>query len=318
MKQFLHKLLNLLKLTTLKNLEYQTTDLKKQLLKLYYPIGHYYSPYPSLDKLHQQNDTTTPLNDLLMGINLNIDVQVKTLMELGTFYNEIKWQENKETKHNYYYNNLYFSYSDAIFLHCMCRAFSPKKIIEVGSGYSSAAMFDINNYFFNGSIDLTFIEPYPEERLYQLIENRDKVIVDFVQNIPLEKFKTLNENDILFIDTSHVSKYQSDVNHIIFNILPQLKSGVIIHIHDIFYPFDYPTEWLKQGRAWNEAYLLRAFLQYNNDFEILLFPSFLEKVQKEWLQNSMPKTLKNHEFINYGEGEILMNTAGQSIYLRKK
>lgn len=307
-------ILNIFGLSSLnenKSLKKELSELRKRLI---YTPGHYYSPYPSDEAINSHKI----INYKISGIELNKDAQISLLSDLKLYYKELNWSETKTASYNYFYNNPYFSYSDAIFLHCICMHFKPKKIIEVGSGYSSAAMLDINKLFFDNEIELTFIEPYPEERLFQLVEDRSHVIVDFIQNIPLESFKNLQENDILFIDTSHVSKFQSDVNHIIFNILPTLNSGVIIHIHDIFYPFEYPIEWLKKGRAWNETYLLRAFLQYNNQFEILLFSSYLEQEVPEWFQQNMPLCLNNHEYMDLGQGEQLINTKGQSIYLRKK
>ena len=86
-------------------------------------------------------------------------------------------------------------------------------------------------------------------------EDRNKIITDEIQNIGIERFLELNQGDMLLIDSSHVVKTGSDVNHILFNILPSLKSNVYVHFHDIFYPFEYPTHWVYEGRAWNEARL---------------------------------------------------------------
>lgn len=316
LKGALKKILNFFGLTTLaefRNLNFAHEKITKRLL---YPVGHYYSPYPNIEAIHDKSGIAEDY--ILTGVNLETELQFKLLTVMKDYFAEINWPTKKTEDYNYYFENLYFSYSDAVFLHCIFRTFKPRKVIEVGSGYSSAAMSDINNNFFNSTIKLTFIEPYPEERLYPLVSKRDEVIVDFVQNVSIEKFKDLEKDDLLFIDTSHVSKYHSDVNHIFFNILPNLKSGVIIHIHDIFYPFEYPQEWIMQGRAWNEAYLLRAFLQYNSAFEILCFPSYLEREYKEWFEGNMPTCLKPHEVIDYGYGDTLMDTTGQSIYLRRK
>ena len=83
-------------------------------------------------------------------------------------------------------------------------------------------------------------------------------------------------NDILFVDSSHISKVGSDLNHIVFNILPALRPGVVVHFHDIYWPFEYPQEWIVDSkRAWNECYVLRAFMQYNDAFEIMLYPQYL-------------------------------------------
>jgi hypothetical protein len=204
----------------------------------------------------------------------------------------------------YYFNNGSYEYTDAIILYSFIRHFKPKKIIEIGSGFSSAVMLDTNDIF-NLKIKFSFIEPYPK-LLYSLMRQNDinncNIYDKKVQSVALEKFKDLNENDILFIDSSHVSKTGSDVNFEIFNILTTLNSGVLIHFHDVFYPFEYPKEWVLEGRNWNEDYLLRAFLSYNNSFEILHFSHFIHRHHKKAFQK-MPLTYKN---------------TGGNIWIRKK
>ena len=102
-------------------------------------------------------------------------------------------------------------------------------------------------------------------------------------------FAGLQSGDILFINTSHVSKIGSDVNFIFFEILPLLQPGVVVHFHDIFYPFGYPSEWFGKGMFWNEAYLLRAFLSFNPSFEILLFNSYLNHCASARLKSRCPR-----------------------------
>ena len=113
-----------------------------------------------------------------------------------------------------------------------------------------------------------------------------------MQSVALENFKKLKANDILFIDSSHVSKTGSDVNYELFEILPNLASGVLIHIHDMFFPFEYPKEWVYEGRNWNELYMLRAFLNYNQDFDILLFSHYMHEKHEKAFEN-MPLTYEN-------------------------
>lgn len=106
-------------------------------------------------------------------------------------------------------------------------------------------------------------------------------------------FSELKANDILFIDSTHVSKLGSDVNSIFFNILPRLNSGVIIHLHDIFWPFEYPASWIQDGRAWNEIYILRAMLQHNKDYSILFFSDYLRNTYFNWFSENVPLFLRN-------------------------
>jgi len=85
----------------------------------------------------------------------------------------------------------------------------------------------------------------------------------------------------------------SDVNYIFFEILPLLRPGVFIHFHDVFWPFEYPESWIEEGRQWHEVYLLRAFLEFNRDFEIVVFNTFLETFHSDWFEKYMPLCLKN-------------------------
>ncbi|MFN4151401.1 MAG: class I SAM-dependent methyltransferase, partial [Candidatus Sericytochromatia bacterium] len=141
-----------------------------------------------------------------------------------------------------------------------------------------------------------FIEPYPD-LLLSLIKSKNdiknKLISKKLQEVSVKIFKSLKENDILFIDSTHISKFNSDVNYIFFKILPTLNKGVIIHFHDIFHPFEYPFSWLKQGIFWNEIYLLRAFLQFNTTFKIIYFNNYLYQNYKKILLEELPLYEKN-------------------------
>ena len=171
----------------------------------------------------------------------------------------------------------------------------PKRIIEIGSGFSSAAMLDVNEQNYNNSIDITFIEPYPEN-LKQIIKSGDRftLLEKKVQDVDINIFKSLQANDILFIDSTHVAKTNSDVLFEIFEILPLLNKGVKIHFHDMFYPFEYPQDWvIEENRSWNEIYFLRSFLMFNNSFKIIAFNTFLQKDNIKWFEEHMPLCLKN-------------------------
>jgi hypothetical protein len=187
----------------------------------------------------------------------------------------------------------------------MIRYARPRRIIEVGSGYSSCVTLDTNELFFDNRIVCTFVEPYPQ-RLHMLLRQGDLEHIEIldlsVQRVPLDRFRALEANDILFIDSTHVAKIGSDVNYVFAEILPALRPGVYVHFHDIFYPFEYPKEWIYEGRAWNEAYLLRGFLAFNSAYEIILFNTFLERFHRERFVRRMPLCLKNE---------------GASIWLRR-
>jgi predicted O-methyltransferase YrrM len=278
--------------------------------------GHFYTPQNRIKDLPE--NITLNGDDGIPGVDLRAIQQLELLEKLAVNYPQINWPEEKRADSRYYFKNDYFCYSDAVFLDLIMSHFRPKRIIEVGSGFSSALMLDANEKNRIGA-ELTFVEPYPSERLEKLVSKSDHctVIADFVQNVSTSIWETLEKNDILFIDSSHVSKFNSDVNDILFRILPVLKPGVIIHFHDIFFPFEYPLEWLKEGRSWNEAYMLRAFLQYNSQFNILIFPSLLELKYRSWFEQHMPLCLRLHERKNGNTGNEYISLTGQSIYLIK-
>jgi predicted O-methyltransferase YrrM len=186
----------------------------------------------------------------------------------------------------------------------MMRYNKPRCIVEIGSGFSSAVMLDTLDERNEGMTSLIFIEPYPD-RLKSLLRDTDyqrcRIAEQRVQDVDTGIFSALEPGDILFVDSSHISKVGSDLNFILFNILPLLKAGVVIHFHDICYPFEYPRDWIYNGIFWNEAYLLRAFLMNNERYKVILFNHMLAQKSALWLKEKMP----NFE-------------SGGSLYLIKK
>lgn len=261
-----------------------------------YPPGHFYSPTPCLDDILQHEDRIFHVPDEIPGIDLNPNGQRKQFFDFIPFYREMPFTDEKQPHLRYYFHNENFSYFDATVLHCMIRHLGPRQIIEIGSGFSSCASLDTNELFFGSNINCKFIEPYPE-LLHSLLKPTDldqvTILPCRLQDVPTDTFTSLGDGDILFIDSTHVSKIDSDVNHLIFRVLPALKPGVTIHFHDIFYPFEYPKQWIHMGRAWNENYLLRAFLQYNEAFKIKFFNSWFARYNKELLREQMPLSLNN-------------------------
>jgi predicted O-methyltransferase YrrM len=265
--------------------------------KLFFPPGHYYSPIPAPDYIARHETKIFGIAPRkILGIDLREDEQMKLLESLKPYYDELPFRSEKVSNLRYFFENPSYSYSDGIFLYCMIRHAKPKRIIEIGSGYSSCVTLDTNELYFDQNIDVTFIEPFPELLLGLLKEDdkkRTKLIQSDLQDVDIEVFSALEANDILFIDSTHVSKVYSDVNRIFFEILPRLAAGVFIHFHDIFFPFEYPKVWIRENRAWNELYLLRAFLQYNSAFRITLFNTYLETVYRDYFELNMPWCLKN-------------------------
>lgn len=261
------------------------------------PPGHFYSPLPSPEEVGRDAGRLFGAPpEALPGIELHEAEQLGLLQEITRYYPALPFSSERSVDRRYFYENPAYSYSDAIFLYGMIRHAAPKRIVEVGSGYSSCVMLDTAELFLDGRVDFTFIEPYPE-RLLSLLRPEDlervKILAHRVQDVPLEPFLALERNDILFIDSSHVMKIGSDVHHLLTEVLPRLRPGVYVHIHDVFYPFEYPEEWITGGRAWSEAYALRAFLTFNDVFEIVLFNTYLERFHRDIFERDMPLCLKN-------------------------
>ncbi len=272
-----------------------------------FPAGHFYSPIPARDDIRRDEATIFAAHPReLPGIDLDDEAQLSLLESFIPFYDEMPFEANATAGLRYFYENDAYSYSDAILLHCMIRWLEPKRIIEVGSGYSSCMTLDTNDLHFGGAIETTFIEPYPE-LLETLLRDGDRdsvrIIPSRLQEVDLAEFDQLEAGDIFFVDSTHVSKVGSDVNLIVFDILPRLAPGVYVHVHDIFYPFEYLRDWIEEGRAWNEIYLLRAFLQYNSEFEIVLMNTYMEEFHEDFFTRHMPLCLAN---------------PGGSIWLRRK
>lgn len=236
-------------------------------------IGHFYSPLcdPSDLKVREAAIWPDPPPSNSPGIDYREAEQLKLLEQFRPLANDLDFNTQAEANSNrYYYNNDQFPCLDADVLFCMVRHLKPKHVVEVGSGYSSLIIAELNTKYRDQQIQFTCIEPFPRQFLIDGVEGISALVRTTVQTAPVELFDKLQSGDILFIDSSHVSKTGSDVNYLFFEILPRLKAGVYIHVHDIFLPDDYPKRWvLEECRSWNEQYLVRAFLQYNMTFEVV-------------------------------------------------
>ncbi|MGM1049401.1 MAG: class I SAM-dependent methyltransferase [Bacillota bacterium] len=288
-------------------------DLKsKQKITTRYPPGHFYSPLPNIEELKLNEDKYFPVDLLegIQGIDLNVEGQKSLLEELSKHQELFPYNNslNSDRKLKYNLRNEYFAYADGAVLFSMICEFQPKKIIEVGSGFSSALIIDTNKYFFNNEIECSFIEPHPERLLSLLDQSEIKLFKCRLEDIDSRIFASLKRNDILFIDSSHVVKIGNDVNHLLGEILPLLNEGVIIHFHDIFYPFEYPKHWYYNGMIWNETYFVRSFLQYNYAFEILLWNDYMSKFHTKLAIDCVPSFNMNSEGAS----------PNSSLWIRKK
>jgi predicted O-methyltransferase YrrM len=261
------------------------------------PPGHFYSPLVDTEKLAARASTVFAPQAPPSGIDLRLHTQLHLFYKLAEYYKDLPFDAQATPGVRYYYENDLFGYADAIVLATMIRHMKPRRIIEVGSGYSSSVILDVNEAFFSNQIQCTFIEPFPDI-LHSLVKPGDldniTVIPTGVEQVGTDVFQTLEPGDFLFIDSTHVAKCDSDVNHHFFRILPSLKPGVLIHFHDVFYPFEYPSSWFfEENRSWNEIYVLRAFLMHNNSYEIIFFNSLFYQSYRGVIAELMPKFLRN-------------------------
>ena len=254
--------------------------------------GHFYSPIPDEEFVGKNADSLFSNEAAsLLGIEINAVGQRKLVEELLNYSKDYKppvtAEEACKTRAHFFTSNPYFKELDAYVYYSMLRHQHPKRIIEVGSGFTSVLAVDVCGQFLKPQPQMYFLDPFPE-RLHALFQQNNQADV-FIMEKPVQQadknlFLKLEAKDFLFIDSSHVSKIGSDVNFLFFEVLPSLKKGVIVHVHDIFWPFEYPKTWLEAGRCWNEAYLLRALLSDSNRYRILFSSSYLAKHQSDLLE----------------------------------
>jgi hypothetical protein len=270
-----------------------------------YPPGHFYSPVPSRAEVLTHVEALKEKPPKLLDIELNHERQFELLRAFAGFYKDLPFPDYRNGSCRYYYDQTVFCHPDAIFLYTFLRKTAPANIIEVGSGFSSAVILDTVERFFPVRPRITFIEPYTD-RLNELLRPADRstasVVEKKLQDVPLDVFASLQSGDLLFIDSSHVLKCGSDLQYLFFEVIPRLSVGTYVHFHDIFKDFDYPTNWLLQGRYWNEGYFLRAFLANNRAWEIYFFNNYVRTQFEKYLAEKMPLCLKN---------------IGGSLYIRK-
>jgi predicted O-methyltransferase YrrM len=265
----------------------------RQVRKSYVPDGHYYSPIVNIDEVEKDQGRIWPESPEMIGIDFNREGHERLLSEeFPRYIGDYDYPDEEPADgrgRRFFNNNTSYSLLDARSLFVMLRMIRPRRMIEIGCGTSTLLTADVNTRFLDGSIEVTCIEPYPHQFLREQIPGISRLIEARIQDVRLEVFD-LDAGDVLFIDTSHVSKTGSDVNHIYFEILPRLRPGVIIHIHDISFPHDYPKGWIYEGRSWNEQYLVRAMLTETWAWKVLFSGSYAYYC----MNDSLAKALGGH------------------------
>lgn len=258
---------------------------------------NYYEPVPDTRLLGPE--TWARLTDMV-GVDLNPDQQLELLHELTrrfrTEYDALPRQATDQPL-EYYVDNKSFESVDGEMLYGMVRRLRPGRMIEIGSGFSTllAAKALLRNGE-EGAAPCEYVvcDPYAGETIRRGVPGVTRLIPLPVQEVPTEAFEALGENDILFIDSSHVLRIGSDVQYEYLEILPRLRPGVHVHIHDIFLPAEYPEAWVRrEHRFWTEQYLLQAFLCYNRAFEVVWAGGYMHLKHPEELSAA---------FASYGPG----------------
>lgn len=252
---------------------------------------HYYEPFfdPADFRHSLEMDRNLP------GIDLR-ELQQLALLDTLHYQDELlSFPLANNGSRTFYYRNDFFTPGDAEFLYAIIRCSQPRRIVEVGSGNSTLMMLNalaanrINDPEYG--CDLICIEPYEsswlEERGVSVVRKR-------VEEMDPALFSSLESGDILFIDSSHVIKPQGDILYLYLQILPQLKRGVLVHVHDILTPRDYFHTWMVDKlQLWNEQYILEAFLSMNKEYEVVASLNFLKHHHFEDLASVCPILAQN-------------------------
>ena len=259
--------------------------------------GHYYSVIPHITDSYNVTEAKFSNLDFNDNNHLSIINELENYLtdfdtNFGSSERDIVSMYERKFELKYTLMNGWFEWMDSRLLYYFLQKNRPKKIIEIGSGNSTLLTYNTKKMF-NLELDIICIEPYPNESLRMLaLQEEITLIENKLEDVEIKMFEELGENDILFIDSTHVAKLNSDVMYYFTQIFPILKSGVMVHIHDIFFPYDYPLDWLKRGMFWNEQYFLYVFLQFNSKFKIQFCCSYaaykfkdqLENIQKNWYE----------------------------------
>ena len=273
--------------------------LLKKLFRFFESMGihilpvHFYSPIPDT-RLYKKKPELWKAKSPLYGIEMNTEGQLALVEEIyNKYYTEYKDIPLNKTGNSleYYLNNSSFGFMSGQMHYGLIRHLKPKRYIEIGSGFStliSLRAFN-ENLMSNNKVSFTAIEPYPPDFLNEIREPYFQLDKNKLEDTDLTVFDSLEKGDMLFIDSTHVAKFGSDVNYYMFQILPRIKPGVLVHIHDIQFPFDYHASYMFNSHYfWNEQYMVQAFLMYNSAFHIYWCASFMVSEHAELMKKYFP------------------------------
>ena len=286
--------------------------------------NHYYWPVPDLRELESRK---WPTEKEPVGLDLAFDRQLDFVQAVVPQY-RAEWESPSAPffSAGYKYSNGFFETVDAEIAYCMVRHYKPRRIVEVGGGYSSrvmAAALNVNLKLDGVRGELVTIDPHPDRFPMKALSDRIHLVTESVQEVDLDVFLSLQSSDFLFLDSSHVVGIGSDVVREYLEIIPRIAGGVLVHAHDIFIPADYPREAVLHNLAfWSEQYLLQALLMFNPQFEVLWGSSamqghattVLEKAFPHWQHSYRNMPAENRRFLPTRDGDRVWPS---SFWMRK-
>jgi predicted O-methyltransferase YrrM len=268
-------------------------------------ITDYNSPVPTKEEIDKIAARKYLIDPTLLGFDT--EAQKELFLQLSSYQDEmVGIPFASDDRNEFVWSNGMFPIADACTYYSLIRQGKPHKIVEVGSGQSTHIALKALQK--NGHGDIFCIEPNPNQwfntHLSAIASSNYSLVVDELQNLPLSFFSELQRNDILFIDSSHVVKAQSDLVYFFFSILSALAEGVMIHIHDIFLPYDYPLDFFTVHKRFHtEEYVLAAFLQYNRKFQTIFSNYYFLWQEYEFFLKVMGPLLGNIERSAMQSGE---------------
>ena len=278
--------------------KYLTNALKRAFLRVHewcaragltvLPV-HYYSPVPNILELRRTREVWARRSEM-RGVRVDLDRQVENLQRICLPF-----------RAEYLGNGVYlrglaegfgpgYGYLEAQALHAVIRYHKPKRIVEVGGGVSTYCMrhaLQRNEEETGRRAAFACIEPFPSSRLRNVADV--KLFISDVRLVPMSMFDALEENDLLFIDSSHAVRPGSDVVYLVLEVLPRLRTGVVVHFHDVYFPFDYPRDSVRTFFHAMESALLHAFLVGNRGVEIIFCLSQLHYDRGDVLAEIFPE-----------------------------
>jgi predicted O-methyltransferase YrrM len=278
--------------------------------------NHYYWPVPDFRELEARK---WPAEEEPVGVDLAFDRQLNFLRTVVPQYRS-EWMNATSPffSVSYNFNNGFFESVDAEIAYCLVRHFKPRRIVEVGGGYSSrvmAAALDQNLKLDGVRGELVTIDPYPDRFPQKALSDRVHLIPQTIQNVDMDVFLSLQSGDFLFLDSSHVVGIGSDVVREYLEIVPRVADGVIIHAHDIFIPGDYPRDAVLHNLAfWSEQYLLQALLMFNPQFEVLWGSSYMQSRANTELENSFPNWAHSYRTMPTVKRRFIPTRDGERVW----